>query len=369
MALRRVWNSVRSSWYLTNLLHRFPTVSEFDQRAQEYELDYLKIVAARAGERWPRNTPACRSRTLHEPDFHQDPGWLDWYAGPSKPRFKLPPAVSMRIAMCSARATNFPMRPSASTRRATPARQQLFALRDHLGFARNVIVQATCHGADNRAMVDALPALERQGARRGHGEAQRQRRANCSDCTPPACAACASTSSSAWSTSRRRTNCWRSPAASRSSAGTWSSISRRMDLPELWDFFTALPTTVVVDHMGRPDVSKPVDGPEFALFLKFMREHANVWSKVSCPERLSVTGPKALNGERNAYRDVVPFARRVVEAFPGPRAVGHRLAAPEPEGPHARRRPAGRLHPAHRDARRSCSASCWSTTRCGCTGR
>ena len=34
-----------------------------------------------------------------------------------------------------------------------------------------------------------------------------------------------------------------------------------VDLPELWDFFTALPTTVVVDHMGRPDVSQPVDGP------------------------------------------------------------------------------------------------------------
>jgi 2-pyrone-4,6-dicarboxylate lactonase len=65
-----------------------------------------------------------------------------------------------------------------------------------------------------------------------------------------------------------------------------------VDLPELWDFFTALPTTVVVDHMGRPDVSQPVDGPEFALFLKFMREHPNVWSKVSCPERLSVTGPR-----------------------------------------------------------------------------
>ena len=70
------------------------------------------------------------------------------------------------------------------------------------------------------------------------------------------------------------------------------------DLPELWDFFTALPTVIVVDHMGRPDVGKPVDGPEFELFLKFMREHENVWSKVSCPERLSVSGPPALNGER-----------------------------------------------------------------------
>jgi p-hydroxybenzoate 3-monooxygenase len=41
-ALRRVWCSVRISWYLTNLLHRFPDASEFDQRAQEYELEYLR---------------------------------------------------------------------------------------------------------------------------------------------------------------------------------------------------------------------------------------------------------------------------------------------------------------------------------------
>ena len=41
-ALRRVWSAVRISWYLTTLLHRFPQASEFDQRAQEYELEYLK---------------------------------------------------------------------------------------------------------------------------------------------------------------------------------------------------------------------------------------------------------------------------------------------------------------------------------------
>ena len=63
-------------------------------------------------------------------------------------------------------------------------------------------------------------------------------------------------------------------------------------------------------------MSKPITGPEFTLFEKFMREHANVWSKVSCPERLSVSGPKALNGEQNAYADVLPFAKRLVETFP-----------------------------------------------------
>ena len=41
MALRRVWSSVRFSWWLTNLLHRFPGMTEFEQRTQECELAYL----------------------------------------------------------------------------------------------------------------------------------------------------------------------------------------------------------------------------------------------------------------------------------------------------------------------------------------
>jgi 2-pyrone-4,6-dicarboxylate lactonase len=89
-----------------------------------------------------------------------------------------------------------------------------------------------------------------------------------------------------------------------------------VDLPGLWDFFSALPTPVVVDHMGRPDVSQPIDGPEFGLLMRFMREHPQAWCKLSCPERLSLSGRPALNGERAAYRDVVPFARRLVEDFP-----------------------------------------------------
>jgi 2-pyrone-4,6-dicarboxylate lactonase len=59
-----------------------------------------------------------------------------------------------------------------------------------------------------------------------------------------------------------------------------------VDLPELWDFFTALPTTVVVDHMAGP-TCQAGRRPQFELFVKFMREYPNVWSKVSCPERLS----------------------------------------------------------------------------------
>ena len=44
-ALRRVWGSVRFSWWLTMLLHRFPDQTEFDQRAQEQELYHLSQSA------------------------------------------------------------------------------------------------------------------------------------------------------------------------------------------------------------------------------------------------------------------------------------------------------------------------------------
>ena len=44
-----------------------------------------------------------------------------------------------------------------------------------------------------------------------------------------------------------------------------------VDLPELWDFFTALPTTVVVDHMGRPDPAKGVNAPGFQALTMWRR--------------------------------------------------------------------------------------------------
>jgi 2-pyrone-4,6-dicarboxylate lactonase len=81
------------------------------------------------------------------------------------------------------------------------------------------------------------------------------------------------------------------------------------DLAERWNLFATLGVPVVVDHMGRPDVTKPVDGEEFGQFLRFMDTSGDVWSKVSCPDRLSVEGPPA-------YSDVRPFARTVVERYP-----------------------------------------------------
>jgi 2-pyrone-4,6-dicarboxylate lactonase len=247
--------------------------------------------------------------------FTKTPGWLDWYAGPSQPRFKLPAGAVDAHCHVFGPGAQYPF---AAERKYTPcdaSAAQLFALRDHLGFARNVIVQATCHGADNSAMVAALLASE--GRARGVATVRR-------DVTDAALQEmhAAGVRAVRFNFVKRLVDFTPKDElleiAARIAPLGWHVVIyfEAVDLPELWDFFTALPTTVVVDHMGRPDVSQPVDGPEFELFVKFMRQHPNVWSKVSCPERLSLTGPKALNGEAQAYRDVVPFARRLVDNFP-----------------------------------------------------
>jgi p-hydroxybenzoate 3-monooxygenase len=41
-ALARVWKAERFSWWLTKLMHRFPSAGSFEQNMQRAELDYLR---------------------------------------------------------------------------------------------------------------------------------------------------------------------------------------------------------------------------------------------------------------------------------------------------------------------------------------
>ena len=84
------------------------------------------------------------------------PGWLHWYQGPTKPRFTLPDGAVDAHCHVFGPADQFPFAPERKYTPVGASAQQLFDLRDHLGVSRNVIVQATCHGADNSALVDAL---------------------------------------------------------------------------------------------------------------------------------------------------------------------------------------------------------------------
>jgi len=242
------------------------------------------------------------------PRFRADVGWLSHHAAPHKPTFQLPPGAVDAHCHVFGPGDVFPY---AAERNYTPTdapKEKLFALRDFLGFTRNVIVQGTCHGTDNRALADALRSSA--GLARGvaslahrvtdteigelHAAGVRGVRFNfvkrLVDVTPTAVL---------------------QDIARRIAPFGWHVVVyfEAADLPELEPFLASLPTRVVVDHMGRPDVRQPVDGPEFEQFVRFMRSNENVWSKVTGAERLSVSGPPD-------YADFVPFARRIVETFP-----------------------------------------------------
>ena len=240
--------------------------------------------------------------------FTMDPDWLVFCQAPTKPAFILPPgAVDAHCHVFGPGA----LFPYAAERKYTPCdapAAKLFELRDFLGFTRNVIVQATCHGADNRAVVDALRQAD--GLARGVATVRedvsdaslaemddagvRGVRFNfvkrLVDTTPPEVLA---------------------RIAARIAKLGWHTVIyfEATDLPALYPFLSSLPTTVVIDHMGRPDLTQSVSGAGFGLFLKLMRERPNIWTKVTCPERLTKSGPPG-------YDDVIPFARHLVETFP-----------------------------------------------------
>jgi 2-pyrone-4,6-dicarboxylate lactonase len=224
--------------------------------------------------------------------FTKTEGWLDWYDGPSKPRFTLPEGAVDAHCHVFGPGAEFPYAPERKYTPCDASAEQLFALRDHLGRARGV---ATVR---RDVTVEQLQELHAAGVRGVRFNFVKRL------------------------VDRVPTDSLEEIVAKIAPFG-WHVVIyfEAEDLPELYDFFSGIPTDVVVDHMGRPDVTKDPNGPEFELFLRFMRENENVWTKVSCPERLSATGPRALpeeirDGELQAYTDVVPFARRVVEEFP-----------------------------------------------------
>jgi 2-pyrone-4,6-dicarboxylate lactonase len=236
-----------------------------------------------------------------------DPDYKPFDPSPSKPRFVAPPGAVDAHCHVFGPADVFPYAPERKYTPCDAPKEKLFALRDFLGLSRNVIVQATCHGSDNRALVDALqaangrargiatvkPDVTQDELERLDAEGVRGVRFNfvkrLVDATP-------------------RESYQR--IAEKIGALGWHIVVyfEAPELEELTPFLTSLQATIVVDHMGRPDVAKGVDHPDFQRFVRLLADHDNIWSKVTCPERLTVQGPP--------YDDVVPFMRTLVERFP-----------------------------------------------------
>jgi len=89
-------------------------------------------------------------------------GFGDFLKRRRRPRFQLPAGATDAHCHVFGPGERFPYAPG---RRYTPddaPKEMLRALHDHLGVARAVIVQASCHGSDNAAMLDCIASDPRR---------------------------------------------------------------------------------------------------------------------------------------------------------------------------------------------------------------
>ncbi|WED28810.1 amidohydrolase family protein [Vibrio sp. DW001] len=236
-----------------------------------------------------------------------DSDYLPFHPSPAKPTFRVPEGSVDAHCHVFGPAGTFPY---SKKRKYTPCdapKETLFGLRGFLGFSKNVIVQASCHGTDNSALVDALQtagdlargvavvseSISEEEIQTMHDAGVRAVRFNfvkrLVDSTPR--------------------DVFRNIAAKIRPFG-WHIVVyfEASDLDDIAPFLIELDTTIVVDHMGRPDVSEGVESKGFNEFIQLMEDNPKIWTKVSCPERLTETPPD--------YSDVVPFAKKLVKSFP-----------------------------------------------------
>jgi 2-pyrone-4,6-dicarboxylate lactonase len=226
---------------------------------------------------------------------------------PSKPTFTAPPGAVDAHCHVFGPAAKFPFAPERKYTPYDAPKEALFKLRDFLGFQRNVIVQASCHGTDNTAAIDAM--RNSNGMARGVavvkasvdvGELKDMDKAGMRgvrfnflprlvDATPH--------------------EVFLGVAKKIAPLG-WHTVVyfEAPSLPTITPFLEALPTTIVLDHMSIPDVKKGIDHPDFQAYLRLLDKNLKIYVKVTGPERISAKGPP--------YDDVVPYARAITERFP-----------------------------------------------------
>lgn len=231
---------------------------------------------------------------------------ISWHDAPSKPAYTPPPGAVDAHCHVFGPMAQFPFSPKAKYLPEDAGPETLFALRDHLGFARNVIVQASCHGTDNSATLHAIvrsngkargvavvdPAISEQALQKLHKGGIRGVRFNflkrLVDDAPKDKFL---------------------EVAQRLPAGWHVVIYFEADmLEEMRRFIDAIPTPVVIDHMGRPDVSQGPDGTDMRAFRGLMNSRPDIHTKVTCPDRLDVDG--------DPWDDFARTVRPLVEDYP-----------------------------------------------------
>jgi 2-pyrone-4,6-dicarboxylate lactonase len=229
-----------------------------------------------------------------------------WHSAPSKPGFTPPPGAIDAHCHVFGPMAQFPFSAQTKYLPEDAGPEQLFALRDHLGFARNVIVQASCHGTDNAATLNAIskanglargvavvdPAISEAELHALHAGGIRGVRFNF--------------------LKRLVDNAPKDKfleVASRLPMGWHVVIYFEADiLDEMRPFIDALPVPVVIDHMGRPDVSQGPDGADIKAFRSLLDSREDIWFKATCPDRLDASS--------DPWTDFARSVRPLVESYP-----------------------------------------------------
>jgi 2-pyrone-4,6-dicarboxylate lactonase len=221
-----------------------------------------------------------------------------------KPRFKLPPGATDAHCHVFGPASKFPY---AAGRRYTPEdapKEMLRALHDHLGVSRSVIVQASCHGKDNAAMLDCIAS----DPKRYRGVAIVDDSFSDTDYD----------TLHAGGVRGVRFNFVKHLGGA-PDMGVFNRVVDRikprgwhvvlhLDAPDiiaLSPMMQKLPLPFIIDHMGRVPAKDGVDQPPLRALLELSRLE-NCWIKVCGAERISMP----------PYAEAVPIAHALVEAAP-----------------------------------------------------
>ncbi len=227
------------------------------------------------------------------------------HPSPSRPALKLPPGACDAHCHVFGPAAQYPF---SETRAYTPEdapAERLEALHDLLGISRAVYVQASCHGFDNSAMLNAI-------ARKPE-----DRRGVCIVPMDIEDATLADFDRRGVRAARLNFMARLSAMPSREAASDLATRIADLDwhlvlhfdpdmLDELADWIAALPLPVVIDHMARLSAAD-LDGPEMRRLLRLL-ENDNVWCKISGAERSSLTGAP--------WHDILPIAHHILDVAP-----------------------------------------------------
>lgn len=205
-------------------------------------------------------------------------------------------------------AARFPFAPERSYTPPDAGLEDFEHLQRTLGLSHAVFVQASCHGTDNRAMLDAL----QRGDGRYAGVAM------VDDETPDGMLEELHNAG----VRGTRFNFVKHLGGAPDMDAFWRVVRRvepfgwhlvlhldAHDLPGMRSLLDEIPMSYIIDHMARVDAAAGPTQPAFKALLDALRDE-RCWVKISGAERLTAgdgTPP---------YDDVVPLARSLVEAAP-----------------------------------------------------